>query len=117
VKFAPSVLPETPPKGLPCGIDWAGEDHAVSIVDVAGREIERFKIIHTDAGLSGLTGQLQARGVAEVAIERADGPVVDTLLAAGLTVVVISPNQLKNLRSRYGSGGQQRRPLQRLRAG
>jgi transposase len=105
MKFAPSVLPETPPNGLTCGIDWASEDHAVSIVDVAGREIERFKIIHTDAGLSGLTYQLQARGVAEVAIERADGPVVDTLLAAGLTVVVISPNQLKNLRSRYGSAG------------
>ena len=40
-----------------------------------------------------------------MAIERPDGPVVDTLLAAGITVVVISPNQLKNLRSRYGSAG------------
>ena len=42
---------------------------------------------------------------AEVAIERPDGPVVDALLDAGITVVVISPNQLKNLRSRYGSAG------------
>lgn len=41
----------------------------------------------------------------EVAIERPDGPVVDTLLEAGITVVVISPNQLKNLRGRYGSAG------------
>jgi Transposase len=32
-------------------------------------------------------------------------PLVGTLLDAGLTVVVISPNQLKNLRSRYGSAG------------
>jgi transposase len=40
---------------------------------------------------------------AEVAIDRPDGPVVDALLAAGVTVVVISPNQLKNLRGRYGS--------------
>jgi transposase len=40
-----------------------------------------------------------------VAIERSDGPLVEALLAAGLTVVVISPNQLKNLRSRYGSAG------------
>jgi transposase len=30
---------------------------------------------------------------------------VDTLLGAGITVVVISPNQLKNLRGRYGSAG------------
>ena len=44
-------------------------------------------------------------GVGEVAIERPDGPVIDTLLAAGLIVVVISPNQVKNLRSRYGSAG------------
>ncbi len=41
----------------------------------------------------------------EVAIERPDGPVVDALLEAGLTVVVISPNQVKNLRGRYGSAG------------
>ena len=40
-----------------------------------------------------------------MAIERPDGPVVDMLLAAGLSVVVISPNQLKNLRGRYGSAG------------
>ena len=40
-----------------------------------------------------------------MAIERPDGPVVAELLEAGLTVVVISPNQLKNLRSRYGSAG------------
>ena len=30
---------------------------------------------------------------------------VDTLLGAGITVVVISPNQVKNLRGRYGSAG------------
>ena len=47
----------------------------------------------------------RARACAEVAIERPDGPVVDTLLDAGVTVVVISPNQVKNLRARYGSAG------------
>src|SRR5664280_1469534 len=49
--------------------------------------------------------RLAKLGCAEVAIERPDGPVVDELLEAGLTVVVISPNQVKNLRSRYGSAG------------
>jgi len=43
--------------------------------------------------------------VREVAIERPDGPVVDVLLEAGFTVVVISPKQIKHLRSRYGSAG------------
>jgi transposase len=46
-----------------------------------------------------------ARGHGEVAIERPDGPVVDVLLEAGFGVIVIAPNQLKNLRSRYGSAG------------
>jgi hypothetical protein len=42
--------------------------------------------------------------VTEVAIERPDGPVVDALLEAGLTIVVISPNQVKSLRSRHSPG-------------
>jgi transposase len=52
-----------------------------------------------------LLGLLGKRGVSEVANERPDGPVVETLLEAGITVVVISPNQVKNLRGRYGSAG------------
>src|SRR4051794_32304412 len=52
-----------------------------------------------------LIRRLRADRVAEVAIERPDGVVVDALLAGGLTVVVISPKQIKNLRGRYGSAG------------
>ena len=44
-------------------------------------------------------------GVGEVGIERGDGPVVEALLLAGLTLFVIPPGQVKNLRSRYGSAG------------
>jgi transposase len=40
-----------------------------------------------------------------VAIERPDGPVVDALLAAGVSVYVIPPSQVRNLRGRYGSAG------------
>jgi transposase len=43
--------------------------------------------------------------VIEVAIERPDGPVVDALLEAELTVFVIDPKQVKNMRGRYGSAG------------
>ena len=60
---------------------------------------------HNAAGLRELLAVLDRAGVGEVAIERPDGPVVDTLLDAGVTVVVISPNQVKNLRGRYGSAG------------
>lgn len=48
---------------------------------------------------------LGRHGVREVAIERGDGPVIDALLQAELAVVVINPNQVKNLRGRYGSAG------------
>ena len=86
-------------------MDWARDDHAVAIVDDRGREIDRRTIEHTAAGLRELLGLLRRHRVGEVAIERPDGPVVDALLEAGITVVVISPNQVKNLRGRYGSAG------------
>jgi len=102
---APTTLDATSPNGLTCGIDWARDDHAVSVVDATGHETQRWLVEHTQTGLNTLLRRLDRLGVGEVAIERPDGPVVDTLLAAGLTVVVISPNQLKNLRGRYGSAG------------
>ena len=73
------------------------------IVDAAGEVVSRFTVAHTAEGLQALVRGLARAGVAEVAIERGDGPVVDALLAAGMTVVVITPRQVKNLRSRYGS--------------
>jgi transposase len=100
-----TTLPQEPPGGVTAGVDWARDDHAVSVVDVRGREVARCTVVHNAAGLRELVAFLGRYGVGEIAIERPDGPVVDTLLAAGLTVVVISPNQVKNLRARYGSTG------------
>jgi transposase len=105
LKCAPDSLPDQPANGLTAGIDWARDDHAVAIVDARGRQIVRQTVEHSDAGLRGLLRLLAEHGVDEVAIERPDGPVIDTLLDGGLTVVVISPNQVKNLRGRYGSAG------------
>ena len=87
------------------GIDWASEEHAVSLVDSQGVELERFTVEHTAAGLRRLLRRLRRGGVVEVGIERPDGPVVDALFAGDLTVFVVAPNQLKNLRSRYGQAG------------
>ncbi|WP_293788032.1 IS110 family transposase [uncultured Aeromicrobium sp.] len=98
-------LPEIAPNEVTAGIDWARDDHAVSVVDHRGREIARTMLEHTAEGLRELVSFLARHGAAEAAIERPDGPVVDTLLEAGVTVVVISPNQVKNLRGRYGSAG------------
>ena len=105
MQYAPPMLAAQPANGLTCGIDWARDDHAVAIVDGQGRQIHRSTVEHSSAGLRELVAVLAHIGAAEVAIERPDGPVVDALLDAGVTVVVISPNQLKNLRGRYGSAG------------
>ena len=105
MQSAPDTLPRIPDGGLTGGLDWARDDHAVSVVDADGLEVHRFTIEHTAAALLALTRRLRKLGVREVAIERPDGPVVEALLAAGFTVVVISPNQVKNLRGRYGSAG------------
>jgi transposase len=87
------------------GVDWAKDDHAVSVVAPDGEQILRFSVTHDAAGLRSLVKRLLTAGVSEVGIERPDGPVVDALRAAGLVVFVIPPGQLKNLRSRYGSAG------------
>ena len=99
------ALPETPPGDVTAGIDWASDDHAVCILDGRGREIARAVVEHTSTGLRELTRLLTRHGACEVAIERPDGPVVEALLDAEVTVVVISPNRVKNLRGRYGSAG------------
>jgi transposase len=105
LKSARNTLPEEPPGGVTAGIDWARDDHAVSVVDARGREISRHTVGHSAAGLRELTCVLARAGAGEAAIERPDGPVIDALLGAGITVVVISPNQVKNLRGRYGPAG------------
>jgi len=87
------------------GLDWAKDDHAVCVVGDQGEVLDRFTVRHDAAGLKQMARRILRAGVEQVGIERGDGPVVDTLLAAGLVVFVIPPGQLKNLRSRYGSAG------------
>jgi transposase len=105
MKSASSTLPEEPPNGVTGGLDWAVDDHTVSVVNDRGRQIVRHTVDHSAAGLRELVTVFTNAGCREVAIERPDGPVVEAVLEAGLTVVVISPNQVKNLRGRYGSTG------------
>jgi len=100
-----SLTPEPVPRRVCAGIDWASVDHAVCILDAQGAVVERFFVVHDAAGLKTLVRRLLKAEVEEIGIQRADGPVVDALLQAELTVLVIAPGQLKNLRSRYGSAG------------
>lgn len=97
---------DIPTPDLPTGgIDWATDTNELCIVSPKGEVVHRSNIPMDAAGIRRLVGQLERHSVARVAIERPDGPVVEALLAAGIEVVVITPRQVKNLRSRYGSAG------------
>ncbi|WP_412768850.1 IS110 family transposase, partial [Mycobacterium canetti] len=48
---AETTLRDEPQNGVTGGIDWARDDHAVSIVDARGREVRRATIEHNAAGL------------------------------------------------------------------
>jgi transposase len=100
-----SFTPTAVPARVCAGIDWAKDDHAICIIDPRGEILDRFFVKHDTAGLKTLIRRLLKAGVEEVGIERGDGPVVDALFQAELTILVIAPGQLKNLRSRYGSAG------------
>jgi transposase len=88
-----------------CGLDWADRSHAVCVVDEAGGIRARFEIENAAKTFSGLVRRLVKLQVAGVAIERPDGPLVEALMGAGLTVYVVAPAMLKAVRSRYGASG------------
>jgi transposase len=82
------------------GIDWASEAHEVCVSE-EGRVNERFSANHDERGIAALAERLTRLGVARVAIERPDGILVERLLAAGLEVLAIHPNQVKAARARF----------------
>lgn len=87
------------------GIDWASRAHAVCVVDDAGGIRARFEVANTGKTFAGLIKRLCKLGVAGVAIERPDGPLIEAMLTAQLAVFVIPPSQVKALRSRYSATG------------
>jgi transposase len=88
--------------GAICGIDWASEWHDVRIADAdSGEKIIQRRFAHDEAGVSALVDELVDRDVERVAIERPDGLLVGRLVAAGLRVLAIHPNQVKAARDRF----------------
>ena len=86
--------------GMTAGIDWASEAHEVCVSE-EGEVLERFSVTHDERGIAGLARRLAKLGVDRVAIERPDGILVERLLAAGLEVLAIHPNQVKAARARF----------------
>lgn len=86
------------------GIDWGSATHAVCVVNERGECLARFEVTHDAAGLAELSERL-SRFATEpplrIAIERPSGLLIDTLVAAGFSIVPIHPNAVKASRPRY----------------
>ncbi len=82
------------------GVDWATEAHEVCVVE-DGEVICREEVPHDERGIDFLCRRLVGLEVCRVAIERPEGVLVERLLAAGICVMAIHPNQVKAARSRY----------------
>jgi transposase len=88
------------------GLDWASQAHAVCVIDETARVRWQGSVAHSATGLAELVRHLRpfARPAAlPVALERPSGLLVDTLVAAGFTVVPIHPNAVKASRPRYSA--------------
>jgi transposase len=87
--------------GAICGIDWASEWHDVHITDELGGVLATERFAHDERGIGALIELLMDREVELCAIERPDGLLVGRLLAGGVQVLAIHPNQIKAARQRF----------------
>ena len=92
-------------EGRFAGIDWASEEHAVCVVDAAGRIVDGRRFGHDERGIRALCDRLIELGVVLVAVERPDGLLIERLLDAGLSVIAIHPNQVAAMRPRFSAAG------------
>jgi Transposase len=92
------------------GIDWASQEHVVSLCDGKGKKIGQRKFAHGGTGLSDMMAWLlkasggEAREI-HVAIETSHGPIVEALLERGFNVYSINPKQLDRFRDRFTVAG------------
>jgi transposase len=96
------------PTLLLIGWDWASTSHAVTVLDAAGAIVGCWTVGHTEHDLEMLLARLAAYddpAALPVAIERAEGLVVDRLIAAGHPVVPIDPGAFHAARPRWGAAG------------
>ena len=85
------------------GVDWGGSFHQLCVVNTAGAVIVQQRVGHDVEGLALLAGRLDGfAGPVRVAIERADGLLVEFLQTLpGVTVYCVSPKISARARERY----------------
>ena len=92
------------------GVDWASQEHVVSLHDDTGTKVGQRKFAHGGAGLSDMIAWLLkasggTAGEIHVAIETPHGPIVEALLERGFNVYSVNPKQLDRFRDRFTVSG------------
>ena len=91
------------------GIDWAEAQHAACLLTPDGVVRRRLTVAHSPAGVRQLREAIAAveadPTAIHVAIERPDGLLVETLLAAGYTVYALNPKAVERYRGRTRTAG------------
>ena len=90
------------------GWDWGSTHHGVCVIDDDGTVLRRWLIEHRGDEIERLFAELAAFGAPEllpIAIERAEGLVVNVIGGAGHPVIAVDPAGFKAARPRWGSGG------------
>jgi transposase len=92
------------------GIDWGGESHQVCVLDRDRRKVEERSVKHDGEGIGELIRWVGAMVAGEpatmaAALEVPHGPIVEALLACGISVFAINPKQVDRFRDRYTVNG------------
>jgi transposase len=88
--------------GTFAGIDWGESHHQLCVIDSAGRLLDQGKVAHDVAGLRELGERLRRYApVTGIAIERAEGLLVEALQEQGHRLFCVSPKMSARARERY----------------
>ena len=91
------------PSDIFAGVDWGGTQHQLCLIDADGQVLQQRRIPHTVAGVDELCQLLtNQHGLVRVAIERAEGLLVERLLSLNaVEVFCVSPKISARARERY----------------
>ena len=92
------------------GVDWASEEHTMSILDANRAELENKAYPHSGVGINQLADRLSTfsngdPSTVAVGIETPHGAVVETLMERGFAVFSLNPKQMDRFRDRHSVSG------------
>jgi Transposase len=87
------------------GIDWGNAEHAICVIDAAGRRGDERRVAHTADAVQAVMDRILAEAAMApaqiaIAIETPRGALIDACLAAGFRVFAVNPKQLDRFRDR-----------------